>query len=99
MEPAMPLFAWNDTYSVGNMVFDGHHQKLIQLINQLHEAMLQGKAKQELSMVLTELSNYTRFHFAAEEKEMLACNYPGLAGQKAQHRMFEAKIAQFQAEL
>ncbi len=99
MEPAMPLFEWNDTFSVNSVVFDNHHQKLIKIINKLNTAMLQGQARQEISAVLVELSNYTRFHFSAEEKEMQACAYPGLSNQKAQHRMFEAKLTQYQAEL
>ena len=95
----MPLIEWNDSYSVSSVVLDNHHQKIILIINKLHDAMLQGKARQEISTVLAELANYTQFHFSAEEKEMQACAYPGLASQKAQHRMFEAKLAQYQAEL
>lgn len=95
----MPLIQWSDTYSVGNITFDAHHQTLVGLINKLHDAMLQGKARQEMSTILTELENYTKYHFAAEEKMLAASGFPTLAQHKVQHREFEAKIAQYQQDL
>jgi hemerythrin len=34
----MALFAWSETYSVGNPKIDAQHQQLFPLINALHAA-------------------------------------------------------------
>lgn len=41
----MPLITWSDTLSVKVQQFDDHHKKLIELINQLFNAMMGGKGK------------------------------------------------------
>ncbi|MGI6102630.1 MAG: hypothetical protein ACOYET_09155 [Bacillota bacterium] len=41
----MALIQWSDELSVGVRELDAQHQRLIQMINELNEAMLQGKAR------------------------------------------------------
>ena len=63
----MPLFVWNDSYSVKVAELDNQHKKLIGLINQLYDAMKEGKGKDVLEVIFTELIEYTKNHFSAEE--------------------------------
>lgn len=81
-----PLFTWKDEYGVGVATVDAQHKELIQMISQLHQAMMQGKAKDVLSGILDKLVRYTETHFADEEKIMLQRGYPRLSGHVAEHR-------------
>jgi hemerythrin len=92
----MPLFTWNDSYSVQVKAMDEQHKKLFALINQLHDAMAAGKARTMLGPILSELLDYTRTHFTAEEKALEKVAYPGLAEQKKEHAIFIGKIIEFQ---
>jgi len=75
----MSLLEWtNAQYSVNIEEFDNDHKKLLQFINELHEAMLKGQGKEKLSQILDELMAYTQYHFTAEEKEMAKAGYPEL---------------------
>ncbi|MGC2064500.1 MAG: bacteriohemerythrin [Thermodesulfovibrionales bacterium] len=81
----MPLIEWKDNMSVGIREFDSHHQRLLQLINKLHDSVLAGNDSMILSEVLTEVLNYTMYHFFAEEAEMQKYAYPGIEQQKKEH--------------
>jgi len=59
----LPLIAWNDSLSVGVMTIDAQHKKLVDTLNQLHDAMLSGQARQLTSPILERLLQYTREHF------------------------------------
>lgn len=39
----MPLIQWNESLSVGVVEIDRQHRKLVELINDLNNAMRQGK--------------------------------------------------------
>ena len=82
----MPLFTWNESYSVSVKSMDDQHKRLFDLINQLHDAMNAGKGKQMVGLVLKEMLEYTRTHFTAEEKVLERLAYPGLPEQKTGKR-------------
>jgi hemerythrin-like metal-binding protein len=88
----MALITWTPELSVGVKDFDEQHQKLIALINRLHEEMRAGKAKEAIGKILQELLDYTDYHFGLEEKAFEKYGYPEAAEQKAQHRHFIARI-------
>jgi len=94
----MPLMSWSESYSVQIPGIDNQHKQLFSLINQLHEAMAKGQANEEMGRILQELINYTKTHFAAEEKLLQSKNYPELSAHQAQHRQFTDKIIQFQRD-
>ncbi|CAG1000592.1 Bacteriohemerythrin [Methylophilaceae bacterium] len=89
----MALFEWKSEFSVSVTKFDDHHKKLINLINELHEAMLKGKQHSVIGKILNALADYTKYHFAEEEKLMVAYKYPGLVEHRAQHDAFVEKVA------
>ena len=94
----MAFYEWNDNLAVNNMGIDNQHKKLIGLINELYDAMGTGTAKDKMGKILTELINYTKTHFADEERLMEQNNYPGIGVQKAQHADFINKIESTYAE-
>lgn len=92
----MVLFPWSDSYSVGNQQFDSQHKVLIGLINDLSDAMKQGKGKDILGKILSDLVNYTKTHFAEEERLMMSTAYPNFMAHKMAHDKFTAQVVDFQ---
>lgn len=91
----MALIDWDDAlYSVKIKEFDEHHKKILHFINDLHKAMMEGRGKDIIRKIFTELSDYTHYHFQAEEKEMQAANYPGYTEHKQQHDMLIQQLSE-----
>ncbi len=67
---------WNEKYSVKVKELDNQHKKLIEIINKLDNSMRQGKGKEVLGSVLKETVDYTKVHFAAEERILRDSGYP-----------------------
>lgn len=88
----MALIEWNPSLSVGVSPMDQEHQKLIKIINDLHDAMLKGKSKEVMHPVLKGLVDYTRTHFDHEEKLMSDHQYGNLLTQKKMHQAFVEKL-------
>lgn len=96
----MAIIEWNPAkYSVKINEFDAHHQKLINLINQLHDGLLQAKGRQIIAPIIEELHKYTIYHFIAEEKMMMQHLYPDYNGHKKLHDAFIAEIAELKQKL
>ncbi len=94
----MSLCAWSDQWKVGDAMVDSQHQKLVEMINRLYDAMMAGKANDTLGNRLRELVAYTRNHFGAEERLMSRHQYPEFARHKKIHDDFTATILQAQAK-
>ncbi len=92
------LFPWKDTYSVNIGIVDSQHKILVGLINELHQAMMTGTAKEQLGKILTNLIKYTQGHFQAEEGLMQSKQYPDLVNHKAEHQQFKQTIVDFQTK-
>ncbi len=89
---------WNQNLAVGVADIDGQHKELFKRINDLLDALSQGKGKQELGNTLKFLEDYTKTHFSAEEKLMTRHSYPGLPVQKAEHSKFMNDLAALHRE-
>jgi hemerythrin len=79
---------WDKRFSVGNPLIDEQHQELFSLINQTYEAIGGDPLNEYESLwrVLSALLDYTRFHFAEEERMLEQAGYPKLAAHKELHR-------------
>lgn len=88
----MALINWSDQYSLAIPSIDNQHKKLIELINQLHEALAAGKAKEVLGSILVELADYTVTHFKFEEQMMNKHGYTSFNGHVTVHNEFVNKI-------
>jgi hemerythrin len=94
----MPLFNWNQTYSVKVKRFDDDHQQLFAIINELYDGMMAKRGQEALQGVLAKLLAYTEEHFAGEEAVMRSAAYPQLQAQIDQHRAFANKIKEVAAQ-
>jgi len=95
----MAYVDWNDGLSVNTPLIDRQHQKLVGLINQLHDAMTQGQGQKVLGDIVEGLVEYTKIHFTTEEGYFDASDYSGGVAHKQQHRDFVEKVTDFQAGL
>jgi hemerythrin-like metal-binding protein len=82
---AMALLAWGEENSVGVQAMDEQHKQLFAILNELHEAMMQGRAHRLTSTLLRKLADYTKTHFTAEEALLQRTRFPGLAAHRVQH--------------
>lgn len=83
---------WSESLSVGVDQIDLQHQRLVGILNTLHEAMLRGSQKQDLERVMVDLLSYTRYHFSFEEKLMVVAGYPGLEEHQRKHQAMVAQV-------
>lgn len=70
------MFEWKNEYSVGILTIDNQHRELVKMVNQLNNAMKEGKGKEVISSILRQLASYTINHFNYEEKLFAKYNYP-----------------------
>ena len=94
----MAVFAWNENYSVNIKEIDEQHKKLIGFIAKLDDAMRKGQGKSALEGILRELVQYTRTHFAAEERIMKTHGYPELEEHKRKHDSMTQKVLDVQKQ-
>lgn len=88
----MALMAWKDDYSVKVGRWDDHHKKIIDAINELHDAMAAGKGKDALEGILNGLASYASTHFASEEEEMVRHKYPDYETHRGKHQAMLGKV-------
>ncbi|MBU2491561.1 MAG: bacteriohemerythrin [Bacteroidetes bacterium] len=94
----MALFQWNNSFSVNNSEIDKQHQKLVELVNSLHDAMSQGKSKDVLGKIFNDLIIYTKSHFKSEENLMLNKNYPDYTAHRLEHQKLTNQVIKLKAE-
>jgi hemerythrin-like metal-binding protein len=89
------LVQWHPSYSMNTPGVDRDHEVFFGFINRLHEAMLAGEGKDLLEQLLTELVQYTFYHFAREEELMAGVRYPGLAAHAHEHDRLRRTVGLF----
>ncbi|MCX5829220.1 MAG: bacteriohemerythrin [Deltaproteobacteria bacterium] len=91
----MALIKWSDSFSVNVVEIDKQHQKLVGMINDLDDAMRQGKGKDVLGKIVNGLISYTGTHFKTEERYFDQFGYPEANSHKKEHSDFVAKVSEF----
>lgn len=93
----MPLMTWNEEMSVKVKVLDDDHKSLIDMLNDLSDGIEANRGKAALEEVIEKLSNYTRIHFAREERLFEQTGYSGGAAHKAEHAQLAKRVMNLQA--
>ena len=94
----MALITWKNDYSVNIAIIDQQHKKLVELINELHDAMLNKQTKETTGIIIDELIKYTDSHFSTEEKYFEQFNYPDTVNHKRVHNNFVNKVVSFKKD-
>jgi hemerythrin-like metal-binding protein len=95
----MTLIVWSDSLAVGVADIDSQHQKLVQLINGLHDHMLKGDAHDIMQKVLDRVIQYTVMHFQMEEGLMAKYGYPHSPTHKREHADLTRHAIELQQKL
>lgn len=95
----MAFIEWKPSYSVQVEELDRQHQRLVQLINCLHDAMKVGAPRQAVERILSDLVTYTRFHFQTEERLMRHHGFPLLGDHLQEHQSLATTVARFEEDL
>lgn len=94
----MVLISWDESLSVNVQEIDNQHQKIVKMINKLHDAMRQGKGKDVLGKIINNLVKYTQIHFQTEEKYFAKFDYPNAETHKKEHQNFVKKVIEFRED-
>lgn len=90
---------WSPKLSVGVHEVDEQHMKLVELVNEMHEAIQQHRASTVTLKILEDLIVYTKTHFQTEEALMNVFEYDDFAQHKATHDQLIDQIAALKKKL
>lgn len=95
---------WEESFSVGNDFIDVEHKLIIEYINRisvLNENWKNQKSveKQEVEGVIDNLIEYTKEHFAHEEKILAQHSYSGLEAHKKIHARLITSVGNLKEKL
>lgn len=94
----MPLIQWKQNFSVNISKIDNQHIKIVDLINELHDKMKEGKGKDSLTKILNDLTLYTANHFKTEEELFYKYNYPNTEAHVLEHKKLVDKVLQIKTD-
>ncbi len=89
------LLAWKPEYSVGVSELDQQHKGLVGMMNELHDAMMQGKGSEVLGGILKRLIEYTQVHFKTEEDLFEKYGYARAVEHAAEHKKLIVQVQKF----
>lgn len=89
---------WDDSIALGIPVVDEQHKALFGLVNSLAVSIENGDGTEAVNEVIWKLITYVTEHFSEEERLMLSCKYPGLAGHRSEHDLFVSRLQEIQVE-
>lgn len=91
------LFVWDDSCRTGIEEIDRDHEGLINLINDLYEAMQDGSGGALLLPIFSALKRYTEDHFLREEHYMVECGAPNQSTHILEHKRMTEKLADLES--
>ena len=89
------MIQWKDDYCTGIAPIDEQHKELFSIANRIYDLLkndLIPDKYDSIVAIISELQNYTRYHFKTEEDYMQQINYRRFLSQKAAHNEFLAKM-------
>jgi len=91
---------WEPRFSVGNHMSDKHHQKLLELCEELRLCLQDAYTvgNQHLQVILENLCSYAQEHFREEERLLAQHNYPDLTAHQAEHNEYMLQLRGFLTE-
>jgi hemerythrin len=93
------LLQWQDRFRIGIAEVDHEHREMIDLINELHDALGGDRSRDRVEDFLGEILARITAHFALEEKQMEYMAYPERGGHKADHERLLDEIRDLMDEV
>lgn len=91
----MALLTLSNRYLVGVVPIDDGHAAVMGMLNDLHAAMLKGRAEEVIDAILGRLLDYTHNHLPVEESLLETSGYPELARHRARHQELTSAIKEY----
>ncbi|MCV6639141.1 bacteriohemerythrin [Candidatus Albibeggiatoa sp. nov. NOAA] len=88
----MALMEWTEALQLGLADIDAQHKKLVDIINQLDDAINAGQDSQALGDILGSLLDCAKSHFSFEEKMLQDHGYKAYPSHKAEHEAVIEKL-------
>ncbi len=85
---------WDEKFSVGIKEIDDQHKELFRIVNTVFAGIAGRDDRAMLKKAFDKVLEYTRYHFATEERYFDKFKYPDAAEHKKQHaKLIEETIA------
>lgn len=95
----MSFFKWEAAYAFGIEAIDRDHQMLVEMIDELYDAMQNGNSKKILNGIVERLTSYAKNHFMREEVILKSIGYQEYEEHKSEHNDFIKKVTGFKQKL
>jgi len=95
----MPLIEWTDDLDVGFDLIDKQHRVLVEMINELYDALMEIKGQEALRKIVNRMVEYAAIHFMVEEKHMVDHGYENYEKHKIIHDSFSRKAVDLKKQL
>lgn len=89
-------FIWRDSFSIHVAQMDAHHKRLIEIANKAMEHLCNNSEPESIANAFDALVDYTRYHFATEEKLLALYGYPDAAGQSKKHLEMIRQVIEYE---
>ena len=76
---------WYESYSIGIAEIDKQHKELVNTVSKMQKSLKAGSVDKEVGNTLKFLVDYTKRHFADEERLMRDINFPDYENHKIKH--------------
>ncbi len=86
------FFKWSSDYNVNIKTIDSQHQELVRILNHLFIAVSRREGDKVIAGILDALTDYTKTHFALEERLMQQAKYTELESHKLEHSKLIAEL-------
>ncbi|MHC1690311.1 MAG: bacteriohemerythrin [Bacteroidales bacterium] len=95
----MKRIIWTNELSIGNIIIDNEHKKLISVIDDLVDLVELNGSREKFAEILSKMTDYVLIHLRKEEKYMMKFGYPKLKEHIQYHRDYNYKVAVYNIEL
>jgi hemerythrin len=96
---AKKLFDFDAEFRLGIDVIDNEHVKLVDMLNEVHALISDGKKDEARHYFSETLSSYVNEHFANEEKFMESIGFPGIEEHKKIHENFKKSFGELKPKI
>lgn len=91
----MAALVWNQDCTVGVQAMDDQHGILLDALNELRMALLQGAEGREIREMLARTAGLMRMHLESEDRLLALHAFPGLAAHREEKQRLMGRLEQF----
>lgn len=93
------LFDFDAEFKLGIASIDAEHSKLVDLLNEVHHLISEGRRDEARQYFSETLSGYVNEHFANEEQWMAEVGYPQLEEHRKIHENFKKSFEELKPRI